>query len=268
MEKNVLINIIVNYFIQILSTIGVIIVFGVLISLCSRRFYSNFGSKQMVVCYATGFIGTPVHECAHALFCLIFAHKITKIKLFQINSNDGILGYVEHSYNHKNVYQRIGNFFIGIAPIVVISALLSLFAYILIPTILIDILSLAQDIALNGMGNFFITIYLIFCAFFSGVTTWQWWLFIIIGTFFALHMTLSKEDIQGSKSGLLVFLVVILIVDIVLGVIGKNVLGAFSSFVFCIGAVLGTFLVLSLLISFVAYLLSIIYKITFGRKHV
>ena len=87
--------------------------------MCNRLFYSSIGNKSKVLCYATGFIGTPIHELSHALMCLIFGHKITEIKLFQINSADGVLGYVKHSYNPKNIYQRVGNFFIGTAPVII-----------------------------------------------------------------------------------------------------------------------------------------------------
>lgn len=262
-----ILNIIISFFLQILSTVGAIVLFGVLISLCSRGFYSNFGSKQMVICHVTGFIGTPVHECAHALFCLIFGHKITRIKLFQIDSADGTLGYVEHSHNPKNLYQKIGNFFIGIAQIIVISALLSLFAYLLTPSILLDILSVAQDVASNySVDNLFLSIYLIACSFFSGAVTWQWWIFIIIGAFFALHVTLSKADIQGAQNGLILFLLILFVIDVILGIVGNSILQSFNSVIFSISAVLNTFLILSLLLSFVTYLLSLLYKITLGRR--
>ncbi len=260
------VNIVLSFIIQIASTIGAIFLFGFLIALCNRWFYSNFGSKSRIICYATGFIGTPVHECAHALFCLIFGHKITEIKLFQINSDDGTLGYVNHSYNPKNIYQKAGNFFIGIAPIIVISALLYLFAYLIMPTTLSDMTMLAQSISLDrGAEDFFHTVYLIIYTFFTAAASWQWWVFVIVGMFFALHMVLSKADIKGALSGLLIILALFLIIDIILGVIGSKVLSSFNSIMFSIGAILDMFLLLSLMISLIACIISLIYKITIGR---
>ncbi len=95
-----IVDILISYITQILFTIGIIYLFGWLISLCNKFFYKNLGSFGTVACYITGFIGTPVHECSHALMCLLFGHKINEIKLFQI-SNDGTLGYVNHSFNKK-----------------------------------------------------------------------------------------------------------------------------------------------------------------------
>lgn len=122
-----------GFIFQSVGTIGVIFLFGWLIAQCNKRFYANFGRRARTVCYVTGFFGTPVHELSHALFCVLFGHKILEIKLFSLNSADGTLGYVNHIYNRKNFYQRIGNFFIGVAPILVISALLYLISCFLLP---------------------------------------------------------------------------------------------------------------------------------------
>ncbi len=260
------VEIILSFITQVVSTIGAIFLFGFLIALCNRRFYSNFGSKSMFVCYATGFIGTPVHELSHALFCLLFGHKIVKIKLFQINVEDGTLGYVHHTYNPKNIYQRIGNFFIGVAPIIVISTLLYLFAYLIMPSTLSDISMLAKSISFNkGAGEFFNMVYQILYTFFSVATTWQWWVFVIVGMFFALHMTLSGADIKGALGGLLFVLPCLLIVDVILGLVGGGALSSFDSFMFSIGAVLDVFLLLALIISSMACIMSFIYRIIFRK---
>ncbi len=260
-----ILDIIISYLLQIACTIGALFVFGFLIALCNKWFYSNFGSHNTAVCYVTGFIGTPVHECSHALFCLIFAHKITEIKLFQINSEDGTLGYVTHSYNPKNIYQKAGNFFIGIAPMIVISALLYLFAYLIIPGTLSDMTTLAKTISLDGgVGNFFESVYRIVYTFFAAATTWQWWVFVIVGMFFALHMTLSNADIKGALSGLVIVLIIVLIIDVILRLVGDSTLQSFNNVVFSIGATLDIFLLLALIISIVACLFSLIYKFTIG----
>lgn len=86
-----------------------------------------------------GLIGTPVHEGAHALACLLFGHRIVEVRLFSLDPDDGVLGYVRHSYNPKSFYQRLGNFFIGTAPIVVISLLLAFVAYLVLPEMFFDV---------------------------------------------------------------------------------------------------------------------------------
>ena len=65
-----------------------------------------------------GWLGTAVHETGHALFCLLFGHRITGIKLFDFAPRDGTRGHVSHTFDPANPWQQAGNFFIGIAPIV------------------------------------------------------------------------------------------------------------------------------------------------------
>jgi hypothetical protein len=64
-----------------------------------------------------GWLGTAVHELGHALFCLLFGHRITGIRLFDFAPRDGTRGHVSHSFDPANPWQQVGNFFIGIAPI-------------------------------------------------------------------------------------------------------------------------------------------------------
>ena len=126
-------NFILNYLLQMAATLGVIFLFGKIIALCNGAFYRNFGRHGRAVCYATGFIGTPVHEASHALMCLLFGHRITEIKFFQLNSSDGTLGYVHHAYNPRNLYQKAGCFFIGVAPVLVGALILAGLLYLLLP---------------------------------------------------------------------------------------------------------------------------------------
>lgn len=64
-----------------------------------------------------GWLGTVVHETGHAVFCLLFGHRITGIKLFDFAPRDGTRGHVSHAFDPANPWQQAGNFFIGIGPI-------------------------------------------------------------------------------------------------------------------------------------------------------
>lgn len=254
-------DIAVCFLLQIVFTFGIIVLFGFLIALCNKGFYANFGKYGRAVCYITGAIGTPVHECAHALFCLIFRHKITEIRLFQINSADGTLGYVNHSYNKKNIYQRIGNFFIGIAPIIFISAILYLLAWLLLPNFVEEISgSMQVNDFISNIGKVFTDLFGVIASFFGYCLNWQWWLFVIVGIFLALHMTLSKADIKGALSGTLFLLITVLLVDIILGLINSNLLVDFTRGVLQVGSYLLCILVLALIISVLALIVSLIFR--------
>lgn len=76
--------------------------------------------------YLFGFIGVSVHEFSHYIFCILFKHKITDVKFFKPNWDTGVLGYVNHSYNTKSLFQSIGQVFISIAPMIVGSSLIIL----------------------------------------------------------------------------------------------------------------------------------------------
>ncbi len=254
-------DILVCFLLQIVFTVGLIVLFGFLIALCNKRFYANFGNYGRAACYITGAIGTPLHECAHALFCVIFGHKVTEIKLFQINSADGTLGYVNHSYNPENIYHKIGNFFIGVAPIIVISAVLYLLAWWLLPGFVAEINGSFQiSDFVSNIGNVFTRLLGVLRSFFLCALSWQWWVFLIVGIFLALHMTLSKADIKGALSGILFLLIVILVVDVILGLVSGNLLTAVTQEVLGIASYLLCILVLAFVISIIAVLISYVFR--------
>ena len=84
-------------------------------SILTRRIFNSKLSRYTYL--STAAIGTPIHELSHAAACLVFGHKINKIKLFTLNRNSS-LGYVSHSYNPRSIYHQIGGFFIAIAPFI------------------------------------------------------------------------------------------------------------------------------------------------------
>ncbi len=197
--------------------------------LMTRYFINKFGKIGVVITYITGVIGTPIHELSHALFCIIFGHKIEKIKLFQIG-NDGTIGYVNHSYNKKNIYHRIGNFFIGIAPIIGGTAMIYLILYFGVPELFGDIWSeiifveyLNFDLLdINFYSGLFDICNSVFSLLFSfgNLFNFRWWICILLSIFIAMHMLISSADIKGALDGLIFVLLTLLILNIVAYFVG------------------------------------------------
>lgn len=253
------IQILLSYFLQVGLIFGTIFLFGFLIALCNRAFYANFGSHARAVCYVTGFIGVPIHELSHALMCVLFGHHIVKIKLFQIGAEDGTLGYVTHTYSKRNIYQRIGNFFIGIAPIVVITAILFLLAWLLLPGMVADLSAATGSAAQSGkVMDMLLNIPHTVKTFFSFIGTWQWWVFVGIGMLLALHMTLSGADIKNALSGMIFVFLTMFIVDIALGYADIALLNRATSYLLTGAGYMICFFSMALVIDLIALVFSLI----------
>lgn len=218
-----------NFLIQTIAVLGVIILFYVLIYFLRSYFAKKTGYFGYYLQFVTGIIGTPIHELSHALACLIFGHKIDEIKLFTLD-DDGCLGYVSHSYNPNNFYHKIGNFFIGVAPI--FGGALAIYLIILfgLPNIHSEIIQSYQGIKDLSFSitnpDFYIAILKqclnVFLILFNPQNALNgWWiLWIIIIIFISHHMLLSKADIEGSLTGLLFLLALMLIINLILWPLG------------------------------------------------
>lgn len=79
-----------------------------------------------------GWIATAIHELGHALFALLFAHRVTRVRWFSFRPSDGARGQVEHQYDPRSAWQRLGLFFIGVGPIVAGTLLVALAARLLL----------------------------------------------------------------------------------------------------------------------------------------
>lgn len=86
-----------------------------------------------------GGAGVVLHELSHLLVSLLFGHHIDSVALLHIprrnDPNDNCLGYVNHSWNDHNLYQRCGNFFIGIAPVIGCTLAMALLTRYLAPQV-------------------------------------------------------------------------------------------------------------------------------------
>ncbi|MGM0626499.1 MAG: hypothetical protein ACQES0_11500, partial [Bacteroidota bacterium] len=174
---------------------------------------------------AFGWLGTAVHEIGHAIFCLLFGHKITGMKLFSPDKHSGSMGYVNHSYNPKNLYHQIGNFFIGIGPVILGSALLYAMVWILTGT---KITQMTQITFVPENMESLSDMFIVFHHMWNDLTdllpllldamSRQWWktlivLYILFASGSAL--ALSKSDISGAASGLKYIFVLLLIFNLI-----------------------------------------------------
>ncbi|MFK7767691.1 MAG: hypothetical protein AB8B55_10760 [Mariniblastus sp.] len=111
--------------------------------LSQRRLVERFGWRSVLW---TGWLGTPIHELSHALMCRVFQHRVDEIALFEPDEESGRLGYVRHSFKAGNWFQELGNFFIGIAPLLGGSLVLAILLWLFYP----DAASAAMEAAQPG----------------------------------------------------------------------------------------------------------------------
>lgn len=249
-------ELIVNYLIQIFIFIGIIYIFGYLIFLINKALI-KLGFNYKLYIY-TGVVGTVIHEASHALMCLLFFHKITDIKLFS-PSDDGTLGYVSHSYNKKNIYQKIGNFFIGIAPILGGTAVIYLLLYLFMPDNCIIIinnnLNLYESIIIGDYKNILNYFLSTIKTIFNDFTDWKLYVFLILSSFICLHMNLSGADVKGSLIAIPYILIIVLIIDLFLYFILNDIYNIFFKFCLNLGIYIFAFLFISLFLSLIVLLL-------------
>ena len=197
---------------QILGVLGIFFAFGFILSYLQKRtqilYRRAVGWKGILW---TAWIGTPIHEIGHVFFALIFHHKIQKISLFAPNKETGGLGHVEHSYNPHSLYQKIGNFFIGAAPMIFGGIVIVTFLYFLVPNgkEIFAPLATESSTTLPLFTSVIETLKLLFSL--DNIRTWNFWLFFYISVAVTAHMAPSKQDRRGMWHGCtwLVFLIIV-----------------------------------------------------------
>lgn len=167
-----------------------------------RRAAEVFGARFCVWVTAPGVM---LHEFSHALFCLIFRHRITDFTPFAPQMN-GNLGWVEHKWDPHSIWQNIGCFFIGVAPLAFGVAALVFLTLLLLPHEALPFPALPTD----GMEAFRLQFRATFGAlwkmwitpgFLSRHQTW-FWIYGVIAV--GSQITLSRADLAGAMSGILV----------------------------------------------------------------
>ena len=177
--------------------------------LVQTRAATDFGHNFYIALTAPG---TVVHELGHALFCLVFGHRITDMQLFKPDRN-GTLGYVSHTYNPRSIYQTIGNFFIGTGPIWFGTAVIFVLARLMLPPAVFAPmqgmhLSYADFTSWAGLGAVCREVgssaWGVLRSLFSSACLGEWTFYLFAYLTFCIgsHVTLSLPDLKGAALGL------------------------------------------------------------------
>ena len=210
-----IISYILNSFLQFGMFLGIVLL-PCIVLLALSQFCSSFMRNRIAraistkaFVYGTA-IGTVIHECGHAFFCIVFRHKILNIKFFS-PSNDGTLGSVTYSYNRRSIYQRIGLFFVGTGPVWFGLFVLFLVSWLLLPANVIHSNQTGFARAKEFASYFFSLA--VWCK-------WQTWLWLYLSLSVAAHITLSRPDIKGAWTGFITLILTILVVFLIGGLFG------------------------------------------------
>ncbi|UCG55138.1 MAG: hypothetical protein JSV32_02680 [Dehalococcoidia bacterium] len=273
-------DLIIATFSQMASLFTGIFIFGLLIHFTSQLTFKSLGkSFGRNSTYFIAWLGTPIHELGHALFCLIFMHKIVDIKFFKPDPLTGTLGYVHHTWNRSNPWQMLGNLFIGIGPVILGCVVLFALFNLLIPNssqVWDSILLRVNEVDKNRLIGSYLEIFgdsafemtrLTFTL--SNLTSLRFWVFCYLSICVASNIRLSLSDIKGALSGLGCLILLFFLINL-LGLVTS--LGGARFFPFTISSLsivygILIFALIMVLIGFVLiYSISVIYfKIRYKR---
>jgi hypothetical protein len=206
-----LLNLFKTVGIQLFSLFGIFFILGFILAKLQKwtnnAYTRSIGWKGILL---TAWFGTPIHEIGHILFAKLFRHKITHVDLFEPNESTGGLGHVEHEYQSHSLYQRVGNFFIGAAPMIFGSLVLLVLLYFFVPNAKEVFQHLNQEeynivSLLVGFPKALMALFSL-----QNIQTGIFYAFLYLSFCVASHIAPSGQDLKNMWSGL-VWMVVLLI---------------------------------------------------------
>ncbi|MEZ6184829.1 MAG: hypothetical protein R3F62_07450 [Planctomycetota bacterium] len=182
----------------------------------TQRWLSH-GLGPRAVIYWTGWLGTPIHECSHALVGYATGVKIHEVRLFDPDPQTGVLGYVrweEPPLRWNRLHAVVGSFLMGVAPLFGGALVLLLLLRFLCPdpdaawraaAHFADVArSGSPRAAVDGLGELLRGVYS--AVFAHGWGSWRAWVFLYLALAVGSHLAPSSADISGSWRGFLVLL--------------------------------------------------------------
>lgn len=253
---------------QLIGLLGIFFVIGYGLSWLQektqRLYQRTVGWKGILW---TAWIGTPVHELGHVFFAKLFRHKITEVSLFRPNPATGGLGHVNHSYRPYSLYQRIGNFFIGAAPMIMGSIVLLILLYTIVPNgreIFLPLAHLPDDLS---PALLFSALRAVAIPFFdpSNLGQWQWWVFLYVSFCVVSHIAPSPQDRKAMWQGLSFLIIILLIVNAIALAFKANLTTTILSLQNYLGLLVGIFLY-AMLIAVIHFAAAHLILFPFRRK--
>lgn len=263
-----------------------------------HRLAARFGWKSILW---TGWLGTPIHELSHVAMCLVFRHRIDDVALFEPDLESGRLGYVRHSFTKSNWFERVGNVFIGLAPLaggaVTLAALLMMFYPAAVDSAIaqqkveltqqtfpvqpVDSYPIA-DARPNpspsmaaSVTKFFDATAMATQSLFQQIfraenfPTKRFWCFLYLTLCVGSHMAPSRSDYAGARHGALLFAAIlggaVLLVSI-LGFDSIDVSLAVMNFLTPILAVMMLAIILCVVAAVIVYLLTMLFPVRYEMR--
>lgn len=155
-----------------------------------------------------GFLGIIIHETSHLMVALLFGHHVDQVRLLRIPSADNnSLGYVHHTWNDRNLYQKMGNLFIGVAPIFGCCLATLILAKFTIPEVYQSLITATQQ-------SFSQMVFM--------MTDFSWpsmLIFLVVAANICIGgFDLSQADFQNSKQGFWQAVIFLVLVTLVISV--------------------------------------------------
>jgi hypothetical protein len=169
-----------------------------------------------------GWLGTSIHELGHVVFLLLFRHRIVELKLFAPDPKSGTLGYVRSRYDPRNLYQRIGIFFVGIGPILFGSFVIYLLYWWLVASqqninLAVNVSGIGLNSTLSLFGEQLIQIIKTILSSllrFENLLDWRFYLFVYVAFAVGSSISLSSSDIDGAITGFVTFSIALFVFNL------------------------------------------------------
>lgn len=231
-------NVAATTVLHIALSIGVGVILGVFINFLSRTIRKYAGSifPQWLYAYLMS-PGAVLHELAHWFFLWILGYQITEVKLFQYKRDDPRSGYVKYGTS-ESYFQRVGEFFASVGPIVVGSLVIYILSVQLSGTGMFEGVPLAvamgnaSDLlgALEQLGeNILLNTEQIFSRLVAArvIPGKQLALFVYLAFTIVNGMDLSAADLKLARPGFLLMVNGIFLINLLTLWTGVDLIGSF-----------------------------------------